>query len=246
MVECEGGTRWVHGRDRRPAWSHFGDVSECYNNFAWRARGHGYADTVIKEGWRLFEEHTQLAKQTLTAAKKLNAQCPFWWGSMQLVALAEGWNLASYDKPFSEAVTFEPACVIFYRYKVNFLMPRWFGKEGDWQKFAAQSADKTGGEAGDILYARIGWRVHNLGYYTGFQRDSGYSWPRMKKGLEAITRQYPQSLTAASELAFLTYQANDRAGAKPIFERIGTNVDKEVWHDDKPRFTRARTWAFSE
>jgi hypothetical protein len=79
---------------------------------------------------------------------------------MQFVALGEGWNLAAYDKVFNEAVAFESTYTYFYNNKVMYLLPRWFGQEGDWQKFAAQSADKMGSEAGDILYARIGWRVH--------------------------------------------------------------------------------------
>jgi hypothetical protein len=64
--------------------------------------------------------------------------------------------------------------------------------------------------------------------------------------LAALSRKYPPSLTVVSELAYCSYQANDPSGAKPLFGCIGANVAKQIWHDDKPRFLRARTWAFSE
>jgi hypothetical protein len=221
-------------------------LAECYASYAWCARGGGYADSVTEVGWKLYKERFQQAKQTLTRSKQLKQECPFWWVCMQQVALAEGWELASYNKLFDDAISHEPGNITIYRNKVNYLLPRWFGNEGDWQKFALEVTDKIGGEAGDILYARIGWRVHENHIYGGFLRDSGYSWPRMKKGLEAIIKQRPHSLTAASELAYLAYQAKDRACAKPLFERIGTNVDNTVWSNDKARFLRARTWALWE
>jgi hypothetical protein len=68
----------------------------------------------------------------------------------------------------------------------------------------------------------------------------------LKKGLEALVKQRPDSLEAASELAYLAYQKEDRACAKPLFERIGFKVDLAVWGNDKPRFMRARNWALSE
>ena len=79
----------------------------------------------------------------------------------------------------------------FYNNKATYLLPRWHGEEGDWQKFASREADRLGGENGDILYARIGWRMHERRFYSGFLRDAGYSWPRMKQGLEMIIRKHP-------------------------------------------------------
>jgi hypothetical protein len=218
-------------------------LARFYKNYAWYARGLGFANTVNDEGWRLFAERLKLAKETLEAAKKLDVKCPVWWDTMQYVALGESWDLASYNKLFNSAVAFDSSYTFFYNNKVMYLLPRWFGQEGDWQKFATESADKIGGEAGDILYARIGWRIHERGIYEGFLRDSGYSWPRLKNGLEAIIKKYPNSLTVASELAFLAYQSKDRECAQPLFERIDQKVDFEIWQNDNARFLRARTWS---
>lgn len=213
---------------------------------AWEARGGGDARTVSDQGWKLFRDRLDLARQTLVDARKLEEKCPVWWDTMHFVALGKGVDLAGYDKMFNEAVAFDPGYTFFYNNKVTYLLPRWFGAEGDWQKFAQEAADKVGGEQGDILYARLGWRAHERKYYAGFLKDSGYSWPRMKKGLEALVKQHPESLSAASELAYLAYQKKDRGCAKPLFERLGSKVDLGVWGNDKPRFMRARAWALSE
>jgi hypothetical protein len=162
---------------------------------------------------------------------------------MQCVALGAGCKLTDYDRIFEEAVSFAPTYTQFYINKATYLTPRCYGKEGDWQNFAAAAADKIGGEAGDMLYARIGWRLHQRGFYAAFLRDSGYSWKRMKRGLQLIVAKHAESLTPASELAYLAYQADDQKCAKPLFARIGKVVDRDTWHDDMSRFIRARTWA---
>jgi hypothetical protein len=218
-------------------------LARCYMHYAWHARGNGYASTVAPTGQRLFEDRLKKAALELDDAKKLDAKCPVWWDTMQFAALGLSWSSSTYNRVFDEAVAYEPNYTFFYNNKVVFLLPRWYGREGDWQKFAAESADKAGGEAGDILYARIGWRVHERRFYNSFIGDSHCSMPRVEKGLKAIVKSHPDSLTAASELAYLSYQARDLAVAKTLFDRIGNKIDKEVWGDDKAKFIRAKARA---
>jgi hypothetical protein len=218
-------------------------LARYWKNYAWKARGTGLAATVTPEAWALFEARLEQATQVLADARKLRAKCPVWWDTMQFVALGRNARLTDYNLIFDEAVNFEPAYTQFYINKATYLTPRWYGKEGDWQKFAADEADKKGGDAGDILYARIGWRLHQRGFYTAFLRDSGYSWKRMKSGLQLIVAKHAQSLTPANELAYLAYQADDKKCARPLFAQIGKVADRDTWHDDMVRFVRARTWA---
>jgi len=221
-------------------------LAGCYIEYAWNARGNGTAETVSPANFALFEERLKQASRILQTAKKFEAKCPVWWEMMLRIALGLGWDASSYNKLFDEAVAFEPAYVTYYNHKVLYLLPRWYGQEGDAHKFVVEAADKMGGDRGDILYAQIGWGVHERGVYSGFLRDSGFEWPRLKKGFEGIIKEHPDSLTAANELAYLAYQADDQACAKPLFQRLGTKLDSQVWRDDKARFLRARTWALSQ
>ncbi len=218
-------------------------LARYWKNYAWKVRGNGLANTVTPEALDLFDARLQKAGQVLADARKLRTKCPVWWDTMQCVALGRSFKLSDYNRIFEEAVKFQPAYTQFYINKATYLTPRCYGKEGDWQKFATDAADKIGGDAGDTLYARIGWRLHQRGFYEAFLRDSGYSWKRMKSGLQLIVTKHSESLTPASELAYLAYQAGDQKCAKPLFARIGKVVDRGTWHDDMSRFIRARTWA---
>jgi len=214
-----------------------------HKNYAWHARGYGFANTVDNAGWKLFSARLRDAREILMAARNLEAKCPVWWDTMQFVALGLQWDLKSYDSLFNEAVAFEPNYAFFYFDKCMYLLPRWYGKEGDWQRFAFEASDKLGGEAGDILYARMGWRIHFRAFYDGFLRDAGYSWDRMRRGLELTVKKYPNSISAVSELAYLAYQAENQLEARRAFESLGNRVDHSVWDDDIDRFMRARLWA---
>jgi hypothetical protein len=221
-------------------------LGRYWKNYAWKARGLGYANSVTEAQWDLFAARLEKSREILVEARALKTKCPMWWDTLQFVALGQGWKVADFDAVFDDAVKFEPGYTQFYVNKATYLLPRWYGKEGDWQAFAQDAADKMTGEAGDMLYARIGWRIHQRGYYSGFARDAGYSWPRMKKGLQTIVEKHSDSVAPASELACLAYQAEDRECAKPMFERVGMVVDRNAWQDDMARFIRARTWAMMQ
>src|SRR4029434_549725 len=46
---------------------------------AWRARGHGFADTVRPEGWKLFAERLAAAWQVIEASKSTSSRLPLWY-----------------------------------------------------------------------------------------------------------------------------------------------------------------------
>ena len=63
-------------------------LAEAYVNEGWQARGNGYADTVSKDGWSIFENRAKRARETLERASKLSTKCPEWY-------VATGWASAS-------------------------------------------------------------------------------------------------------------------------------------------------------
>ena len=83
-------------------------LAEAYLDYAWAARGHGYANTVTAEGWRLFEERSQQAAKVLIDAAALPAKCPYWYELMQQVALAAGADKSQHRAIFEKAIKFEP------------------------------------------------------------------------------------------------------------------------------------------
>lgn len=213
-----------------------------YKNFAWQARGSGYANTVTQTGWKLYADRLRRARGILTEARNLKTRCPVWWDTMLIIALGEQCDARAYNQTFNEAIAFEPSYAYYYFHKAIYLLPRWYGKEGDWQKFATDASDKLGGEAGDILYARIGWWVHFQRVYDAFVPEARYSFERLTHGMDLLSKQYPDSVSARSELAYLFCLLGDPQSARPLFVQIGNRYDDDVW-GSKDRFLRGKTWA---
>jgi hypothetical protein len=143
--------------------THYGSVLEglVHLQWAWAARGTGYANTITEEGWKLMTERLALAQQALDRAWKLNPKD--WRGPnvmMEVVFLDSG-DRDVMEKWFQRAMQNNPdnfaACAI----KLNFMTPRW-GGSGEalvafgrhcltntlWTPLMAEILPKAYGEAG--------------------------------------------------------------------------------------------------
>jgi hypothetical protein len=213
--------------------------ADFLTDYAWRARGSGYADSVKEEGWRLFEERLANARKVLMEGRALQEKDPCWWMMAFTVALGQGWDLRSYDALVAEAHAFEPK---FWGYDVSraySLLPRWHGEEGDWEAFAEKTAARPEG-LGAELYARI--VIRQRGFYENVFRETKASWPRTKEGLTAMIEKYPESLGILSEAAILATHAQDQATAKAWYAKIGDRYLPSVFRKPE-RFVHYRHWA---
>jgi hypothetical protein len=113
-------------------------LAEAYENYADKARGSGYANTVSEDGWKLYGERNELAASTLAEAAKLKEKCPYWYEAVQDLAIAQGWDKSQARKLFEEAAAFEPTYYHYYREYANFLLPKWYGEPGEAEAFAEE------------------------------------------------------------------------------------------------------------
>jgi len=214
-------------------------------SYAWKARGGGWASSVKKKGWKLFRKRLEQAEEVLNDAKKLKEKCPYWWMAMQTVALGQGWDRQRYDKLFEEAIAFEPMYWDYYYSKAHFLLPRWRGKEGEWEKFADSMRKKIGGKEGLAVYAYI---CHQMSFYfkkTSYFQTHDISWQKMKKGFFAIEELYGTSNRHVNQFCKYACLAGDKKTALGLFEWIGEDWDKTVWRM-RSRFDKFRKWMYSE
>src|SRR5262249_26437364 len=130
-------------------------LAKAYTQYAWKARGDGMSDTVSQNGWKLFADRLQKARETLEQAASLSTKDPEWYAAMQSVSLGESWDLKRSNALFEEAIKFEPVYDAFYRNQAVYLRPQWNGEKGDSAKVAEQGADRIGGSEGDILYFQV-------------------------------------------------------------------------------------------
>ena len=61
---------------------------------------------------------------------------PDWYCAMIDLGRIAGWRRKRVDPIFDEAVVIEPNYLHVYSAMARYLMPRWQGEEGDWERFA--------------------------------------------------------------------------------------------------------------
>jgi len=210
--------------------------------WAWVARGHDFADTVTPEGWRLYEERIKEAQTILEGSQKMSVMCPQWYSTMIEVILAQGGDPERMHKLFEDGIRFEPGYFYLYIQYANYLLPRWYGQEGDASKFARTSADAVGGNAGDILYFQIASVLIRRGNddFPVHEMD----WPRLQRGYQALLSQYGSTRAIVNDLAFMAWKFQDATVARQQFALIGDDWNVSVW-EDRSYFDRARDWAQS-
>jgi hypothetical protein len=211
-------------------------MAHSYLNFAWKARGNGFANTVTAEGWTLFRQRVQSARQVLEDAAKVSTHCPEWFRAMQTVALAQGWPRAQVDSLVDAALANEPGYYYFAQAEANYLLPKWYGKPGETEKFAEKVADRTGGDEGNIEYFLVAMSMNCCRKTQAPALD----WSRVREGFEALERLYGSTNRQRNAMAFLALRAGDNDTAQQLFTRIGNNWEQSVWRS-KVRFDASRT-----
>jgi len=215
--------------------------ADFLTEYAWRARGTGFANTVTKEGWRLFSERLAKAKELLDKSADFEPKCPMWWRVRMTVARGQGWSWDDYENLFQDAKTFEPAFWGYDVAKATYLLPRWHGQPGEWEYALSLENNRPNG-LGLETYARVVFALN--GYYKNIFRETHASWPQTRDGFELIRQRYPDSLELLSGYCRLACLAEDRVVARKLFDELRGRMIASVWGDQK-NFQNYRNWAYS-
>jgi hypothetical protein len=212
-------------------------------SYAWRARGSGFADTVTEEGGKLFGERLAQARAVLEKAATLPSLCPEWYDVMLTVALGQGWERTEYEDLFAAAVAAEPEYYDFYFGKAYYLLPRWYGEPGDWERFAEDAARSYAAKGGMEIYARIAWA--KSGYYENLFRETRIEWPKMKQGFLDMEKRWPGSEWNLNNFCKFAAEAGDRETVAELLQRIGDKPMMNAW-GTVGRFEKAKHLADPE
>ena len=215
-------------------------------DYAWKARGGGYANTVSDEAEKLFEERLHQAAAVLKEAGDLKAKCPVYWTTVMKVALGLGIPREQYNRIFQAATKAYPDYTPIYVQRGIFLQPRWYGAGEEWVADLAKSADKVGGEDGDMLYAQVAWA--EKGYSSEkniFETNTNLSWERIDRGCSAFERKFPDSLEAIHMHGHLAALAGDGKTAKTCLLKTEGKVTLWAW-ESKGEFIDFANWAMAQ
>lgn len=214
-------------------------LAEAYTGYGENARGTGFADTVSESGWRLLNERTAKAKQTLEQASALSTKDPEWYVAMQYTVQYLHWQPSAKQVLLEQAIKFEPTYYYYYRLYAHSILPNWGGEEGEIANFLEKAADQIGGDDGDILYFRVAADI-----VCGCQTDQqlNLSWPRIQRGFAAVEKKDGPSPENWNLMAHLAQSFNDPIVAYKLFARIGDQSSEEVWRTSSD-FQSAKQWA---
>ncbi len=217
------------------------NLAQGYLGYAWVARGSGYASTVTDTGWKLFGERAALSASILAEAANLKEKDPYWFETLQTVALAQGWDKSQAREVMELAVAFEPGYYHFYREHANYLLPRWYGVEGEVEAYDEEVADRVGGPEGDVLYFEIASLVACQcdAEKTALQN---FSWARIKSGYFSLGQLYGISSRKRNRFASMAYKEDDKPAGRLALEQIAEDWDEGVWVK-REKFDAAKAWA---
>ncbi len=217
-------------------------LATAFATRAWSARGTGYADSVDSNSWDTLKGNMALAKSTALEAALLKDKDPYWYDLMMQVSLAEGWEPGQEKTLFEQASAFEPTYYHYYRRHTLYLLPRWYGQEGEMEAFAEQTLKRLPEPTASMMYFDI-----VSSYSCGCMDDPptlhGASWPKLKEGFASIARLYPASNMKLNRYAYLAYAANDKAAARDAFTQIDS-LGGDTWKN-RLQYETARAWALA-
>lgn len=218
-------------------------LAAAWKNYAWKARGDGYAHTVSVAGSKVFDQRLAIASKVLEEASSLDERCPEWYVVALWVGIGQSWERASFDRMFEAAVELEPTYYYFYQAKATYLLPRWYGEEGESERFAEESALKVGGNQGDIIFFAIYSQLLSLHGIT-FMSTHGQARPRILDGFRSIDKLYGSTPHRLNEACYFAIGSSDHQMVAELFNRVGDNYDPEVWRS-KNNFEMLRQGALS-
>jgi hypothetical protein len=202
-------------------------LAESWVNFGWSARGDGYAKTVSDENWRLFHERTHKGYVELTSCHDMGEHWPEWYVAMLQVGFAEGWERRKYDQIFEAGFKVEPTYFHLQREKLNYLLPQWYGQEGDAAKFIENNSSRVQGDEGDILCFIMTTMMQRV-YEGETLAKVPVPWQRIASGYEKLSQTYGVDRYRKNEFAYLALQGHFNTARKAMNE-IGDDWDPEVW-----------------
>jgi Domain of unknown function (DUF4034) len=216
-------------------------LADAWTGYAWKARGTDYADTVTDENWRVFRTRIRHAEDALNEAKELTPKDPQWYCASIDLGRGQGWDRARVEALFRAAVALEPRYLHVYSAYARYVLPRWYGEQGDWERLADESATTLGGREGSVVYGHIAWQISKLYRGPKFYEQNRVSWDRIRQGFVDREALYGPSMRNLNGFSLLATSAGDKKTARELFDRIGDAWDPDTWKERR-YFDEARRW----
>lgn len=222
-------------------------------DYAWDARGSGWAYTVKQDGWKLFGERLRQARRDLEGVVRTAPRC--WPASTYLIAVAMGSGL---PREYAEArlrdtVSACPGEYVAYRALMDYYQPKWHGSSEDVLELGRRAA-RTG-----LFRARLPWLLAHahLSLRQYMPRDNRIAlsieyfskeevWDEIQPVLDRYLKENPLDNWGSSYYLLIATWRNDRALATRILDVMGPSLSQHKGALTNDTFQGIRVWAEKE
>lgn len=199
-------------------------------DYAWDARGGGYASSVTPEGWKLFHERLEKAEKILNETKSYSAEIPTWYVHMIIVQSALGRSEKDRDKTFLEGAKRYRSFYSTYFTMLSYLRPQWGGSWETVDNLVKWSVGNTKEIDGNSMYARLYWVAsEEMPEGETLFKNTRASWPKMKKGFEDLMARHPKSNWNLNNFAKFACEAGDKKTFLALRRQVGKNIMDAAW-----------------
>ena len=209
--------------------------------YAWHARGDDYSEKVTEKGYALFNERLTIAKSILDGCAEQRTKCPMWSLTRMKVALGLQEKPQEFQKIFRQAKADNPSFFPYDVLRAYYLLPRWYGAKGEWEKFAFDEIFLEDG-GGTVTYAKV--LMAQKRFYGDLFKETDADWEKAKDGFGKILNTDPGSRSILNVYCMMACMAGDGTTAQMLFTKIGDTPVPSVWRVGKINiFEDAKQWA---
>lgn len=194
-------------------------------DYAWLARGSGFASSVSDASHKLYQKRIASAKEQLDQLAGSAKNNPAWYGAMLQVAHAQGWPRKQFVALYDNAVKVDPYYTPIHYTYAAYHGERWHGSDEEEQAAIDRATKLTQKRLGQTMYTRLHWTRSKGGkmFETGFT-----SWPRMKTGFEDYLRIFSDTRTR-NNYAIYACLADDKPTLRKQLALLGDQLDPKEW-----------------
>jgi hypothetical protein len=213
--------------------------------YAWDARGKGFANTVTEEGWKAFKERLTEAERRLTKAWELDTSCAPAAANMIRVCMGLEHDRDEMEKWFRRALEADPNHKPAVTYKMNYLAPKWHGSREELLEFGRQLAKTDRWDTS--LPLELVSAHHELANESrnimGYFRGDPEVWKDIEPVLEAMRKKHPDSPLGASLYLYYAWLSDRNAAQADEYVRAQKLELRRGQFRNDQMFEAAKQWA---
>lgn len=208
-------------------------MANFYRDYAWDARGRGFADQVNEENFELMAERLEPAAMAAEEAWTIDNNNSFACRAMLGIELGQGEGRERMETWFKRAMAADPDSYDACMNKLQYLEPKWYG--ADVNDMLAFGRECLAGGNWDVGLPLVLIDAHlAAARYTadGYQprpspayfRDDPQAWADVKQVYDEYLRRLPDSLYHRSRYAQIAAWAGQWAEADEQFKAMGDKI----------------------